>query len=106
VFGTDNLSEALQKAPGHSISAKIWAANIIFGKSKSNWKKSYHEADFDFRIDGMVHADNANVTNLNANELTFEINEPDFEIELCGFDPNRDVHIDVKKVREAGDDLS
>ncbi len=106
VFGTDNLSEALQKAPDHAISAKLWAANIIFGKSKSNWKKAHHEADFDFRIDGMVHANNANVTNLNANELTFEINDPDFEIELYGFDPNRDVHIDVKKVREAGDDLS
>lgn len=98
VAGTDHLAETL--ATSGPVNGKVWAANIIFGTSKSNWRKRHHPTDFDFRQEGMVVFNGANVTVLSPNSFEFIAEQEDFSIELNGFDPNRDVHIDVRKKAE------
>lgn len=99
IAGTDHLSVALQE--GGSVRGRVWAANIIFGASKSKWRKSHIPLDFDFRTEGMVTARGANIRILGANSLEFVVDQDDFLIEFDGFDPNRDVHIDVRKMAES-----
>lgn len=100
VAGTDHLGEVLEEAG--AIRGRVWAANIIFGTSKSNWRKRHNPSDFDFREEGMVDSNGAVVTVVAPNCLDFIAEHKDFSIELCGFDPNRDLHIDVRKMVEAG----
>ena len=100
VTGTDHLGEYLEKSG--CVHGKVWAANIIFGSSKSNWRKRHNPSDFDFRDDGMVEGNGVTVKIVAPNSLEFIAEQQDFSIELVGFDPNRDVYIDVRKVAETG----
>ncbi len=100
VTGTDHLGEYLEKSG--CVQGKVWAANIIFGSSKSNWRKRHNPSDFDFRDDGMVEGNGVTVKIVAPNSLEFIAEQQDFSIELVGFDPNRDVYIDVRKVAETG----
>lgn len=99
VAGTDHLEEVIEKSG--VVRGKVWAANIIFGSSKSNWRKRHNPSDFDFREEGMVDSKGATVTVVSPNCLEFTAEQKDFAIELVGFDPNRDVHIDVRRLAEA-----
>jgi hypothetical protein len=95
IAGTEHLKEAIEKSgPVHG---KVWAANIIFGKSKSNWRKHHLPSDFDFAEDGVIESKGATITVKSPNSLEFIAENAEFEVEFNGFDPNRDVHIDVRK---------
>lgn len=98
IAGTDHLALALKESG--NVRGRVWAANIIFGASKSKWRKSHIPLDFDFGAEGMVSARGAKVRILSANNLEFVAEQDDFLIEFEGFDPNRDVHIDVRKMAE------
>lgn len=99
IAGTEHLKEAIEKSG--PVRGKVWAANIIFGKSKSNWRKHHHPSDFDFAEDGVIESKGASITVRSPNSLDFIAESEEFEIGFNGFDPNRDVHIDVRKVAEA-----
>ncbi|MBS7669580.1 hypothetical protein [Croceicoccus gelatinilyticus] len=99
IAGTEHLKEAIEKSG--PVRGRVWAANIIFGKSKSNWRKHHHASDFDFAEDGVVESKGASITVRSPNSLDFIAESEEFEIGFNGFDPNRDVHIDVRKVAEA-----
>lgn len=99
IAGTESLKEAIEKSG--PVRGKVWAANIIFGKSKSSWRKHHHPSDFDFGEDGVIESKGASVEVKSPNSLDFIAESEDFAIEFTGFDPNRDIHIDVRKVAEA-----
>ena len=99
IAGTEHLKDVIQESG--PVRGKLWAANIIFGTSKSNWRKHHHPSDFDFTEDGVIQSKSATVTVKSPNSLDFIANGEDFAIEFNGFDPNRDVHIDVRKTTEA-----
>lgn len=98
IAGTEHLKETIQKTG--PVRGRVWAANIIFGKSKSNWRKHHHPSDFDFSEEGTIGSRGAKVTVRSPNSLEFMAESDEFAIEFSGFDPNRDVHIDVRKVPE------
>ncbi|WP_108788689.1 hypothetical protein [Erythrobacter sp. Alg231-14] len=99
IAGTEHLKEAIEQFG--SVSGKIWAANIIFGKSKSSWRKHHHPSDFDFGEDGVVKSNGGSITIKSPNSLDFVAESEEFAIEFDGFDANRDVHIDVRRTKEA-----
>lgn len=99
IAGTKQLKEAIETSG--PVRGKVWAANIIFGKSKSTWRKHHHPSDFDFAKDGAIESQGASVTVRSPNSLDFIAESEEFVISLNGFDPNRDVHIDVRTI--AGD---
>lgn len=99
IAGTEHLREAIETTG--PIRGRVWAANIIFGKSKSSWRKHHHPSDFDFAEEGVIDSKGGSVTVKSPNSLDFVAENDEFEIGFTGFDPNRDVHIDVRKIAEA-----
>lgn len=100
IQGTDILDEMLKKSG--SVRGRVWAANIIFGKSKAHWRKRHIPSDFDFRKDEMIESKGVDITVNEPNCLDFVATQKDFCIKFTGFDTNRDIHIDVRTVVEAG----
>jgi len=98
IAGTEHLKETIEKFG--PVRGRVWAANIIFGKSKSNWRKHHHPSDFDFSEDGAIESTGASVKIKSPNSLDFIAESEEFAIEFSGFDPNRDVHLDVRKAAE------
>jgi hypothetical protein len=62
--------------------------------------KKYNQFDFDFNRQGEISiratSPQARIVDRKPNTLEFEINDPDFRIEVTGFDPNRDLKIDLQ----------
>lgn len=63
--------------------------------------KRYDLADFDCRSKGTVsiNATGCSAVKRDPNRVTFDITERQFAIEMTGFDPKRDVHVDVKEIK-------
>ena len=62
--------------------------------------KKYNPFDFDFNRKGEISvratSPQARMIERKPNILEFEINDPDFRIEVTGFDPNRDLKVDLQ----------
>jgi len=62
--------------------------------------KKYNQFDFDFNRRGEISiratSPQARILDRKSNTLEFEISDPDFRIEVTGFDPNRDLKIDLQ----------
>lgn len=99
IAGTEHLREVIERSG--PVRGRVWAANIIFGKSKSSWRKHHHPSDFDFTEQGVIESKGASIIVKSPNSLDFVVETEEFEIGFNGFDANRDVHIDVRKVAEA-----
>lgn len=67
--------------------------------------KKYDQLDFDFNRQGEISiratSPQARIVDRKPNILEFEISDPDFRIEVTGFDPNRDLIIDLQTLEVA-----
>jgi len=66
---------------------------------RGNPFKKYRAADFDLSGGMNVRTEGATVLEKNRNRLRVAINEKNFRIEVTGFDPKRDVRVEVRQER-------
>ena len=71
---------------------------------RGNALKKYHPADFDLSQHMKTDLTGATALEKKENRLRVRIDNNDFRIEVTGFDPNRDVRVEVR--RQEGDDAS
>jgi hypothetical protein len=64
---------------------------------RGNPFKKYHPADFDFSQRMKTQLEGARVLDKKENKLRVSINNRDFRIEVTGFDPKRDVRVEVRR---------
>lgn len=64
---------------------------------RGNPFKKYHPADFDFSQRMKAHLKGATVLEKKENRLLVKIDTSDFRIEVTGFDPKRDVRVEVRR---------
>ena len=69
---------------------------------RGNPFKKYHTADFDFSQRMNTQLMGATALEKKGNSLRVKIDSNDFRIEVTGFDPKRDVRVEVR--REEDDD--
>ncbi len=85
---------------------KILAIRAAYHVRRGNPFKKYHPADFDF-CEGMeTHVEGAALLEKKQNELRVKIDHAEFRMEVTGFDPNRDVRVEVRQEEDddAGSD--
>jgi len=80
-------------------SYKVTVAYDFVGASKASALKKYHKNDF--ALDSAKYVDQPQVQNvenleLGGNTIEFSARENDFEVRVAGFDPDRDIIVDVK----------
>lgn len=63
---------------------------------RGNPFKKYHPADFDFSQSMKMQLTGATVLEKKTNMLRVKIDSSDFRIEVTGFDPKRDVRVEVR----------
>lgn len=73
---------------------------------RGNPFKNYHPADFDFSQRMQTQLTGATVLEEKENRLSVKIDSSDFRIEVTGFDPRRDIRVEVRQEEEenAGSD--
>ncbi len=73
---------------------------------RGNPFKKYHQADFDFSQSMKMQLTGATVLEKKENMLRVKIDSSDFRIEVTGFDPKRDVRVEVRRQEDdnAGSD--
>ena len=69
---------------------------------RGNPFKKYHQADFNFSRQMQTRLTGATALETKENMLRVKIDSSDFRIEVRGFDPNRDVRVEVRQ-QEIGD---
>jgi len=73
---------------------------VAYDIMSGNPFKKYNPFDFDFNRKGEISvratSPQARMIERKPNILEFEINDPDFRIEVTGFDPNRDLKVDLQ----------
>ncbi|MCA9243668.1 MAG: hypothetical protein KDA32_06945 [Phycisphaerales bacterium] len=75
---------------------------VAYDRSRGNPLTKYHPADF--QVDQLTrNLSGADTVHCAANQLIVDLRDEDFLIEVCGFDPNRDVYVRVRP-RERDDD--
>ncbi|TKW61390.1 MAG: hypothetical protein DI628_01830 [Blastochloris viridis] len=101
IIGTKHLKEIMADGGSVTKRGRVKAAHIIPGMSKSRWFKSWISEDFDFSTSKNLSIEGVDVEKFTGNEIWFRVKDPEFEIHFTGFDPNRDVHIDVAPLKES-----
>lgn len=78
---------------------------VAYGVRRGSPFSRYDPADFQIGKDGVqIGVTGGNIIELDGNYMLFDINSDDFEIEITGFDTNRDLHVDVRvKDKEVAD---
>ena len=94
----------IQRGNKEAIPPKALIVRVAYDLRQGNPLKKYHEADFrldraPIKIESQVGIE---VSECLANELRFDITNPDFNLTISGFDQNRDLYVNVKAV-EADD---
>lgn len=64
---------------------------------RGNSFKKYNPADFDFSKNMKTQLNGATALETNENKLRVKIDSKDFRIEVTGFDPKRDLRVEVRK---------
>jgi hypothetical protein len=80
-------------------SYKVTVAYDFIGASKASALKKYHKNDFALdkaKYVGKPQALNVNSFELGGNTIEFSAQQNNFEVKVVGFDPSRDVIVDVK----------
>lgn len=70
---------------------------VAYQVRRGNPFKKYHPADFDLSERMNVEVSGATILEKKENSLRVTINEKDFRIEVTGFDPKRDVRVEVRQ---------
>ena len=71
---------------------------------RGNPFKKYNSEDFNFNKTLHTHITGASVIEIGGNSLKAKIDKRDFRVEITGFDPNRDVRVEVRlaEINDAG----
>jgi len=73
---------------------------VAYDIMSGNPFKKYNPFDFDFNRKGEITvratSPQATMVDRKSNTLEFEIKDPEFRIEVTGFDPNRDIKVDLQ----------
>ena len=90
--------------PGASLPAFI-DVQVAYDIRRGNPLKKYHPADFDLNRAPIRHDTNANnisVKQADANRMLVAVDGPDFNLDVTGFDPDRDLYVKAE-AKEAAD---
>ncbi len=80
--------------------SKALSIRVAYQVRRGNPFKKYHPADFDLSQRIKTQLKGATVLEKKENRLRIKIDSQDFRIEVTGFDPKRDLRVEVRKQEE------
>jgi hypothetical protein len=98
-FVIQQLPDGFQIRPGDGGAERpaALAIKVAYGVRRGSPFSRYHPADFKLGKNGVETAvAGGNIAEREDNYLLVELTDDDFEIDITGFDTNRDLHIDVR----------
>ncbi|PTL77016.1 hypothetical protein [Vitiosangium sp. GDMCC 1.1324] len=86
---------SIRSVPGRPLAGKAIELEVAYEVRRGNAFKRYDRNDFDFSRSVFTIATpvGANVADKDANKLRFDITDEEFEINVTGFDPQRDLKV-------------
>jgi hypothetical protein len=99
-YRLQKLADGFAVLPGNGPRPESCSIRMAYDTEKGNEFKKYHPADFRLdRTDGVVvESLGFNVTEYGMNRIVADVTSDEFYMNVTGFDPNRDVVVDVRKL--------
>lgn len=106
-FRIDKLRGGFSIKPGapDSTMPPILDIRVAYDLRRGNPLKKYHPADFDLRqtpIRWDIKDNSVDVRSVSGNRMQLAVQSPGFQVDVTGFDPNRDLYVRAT-VREGAD---